>query len=436
MALAVMALHCYSQTMRLTADPYPWNDGTESNVVVTMDAASGEDNLWVKELVLGNTTNGNLGYRYWAEYIDTDGTTVLYAAAGTDSKGNIGSGIVVVPKNPSKSYTFYATINSTLNQVLSSHNGLSVGIADVNTRLLAQLPAATTDNSVSAYMNIRGAISLKSYTDATKNPTINCSPMQSQINNTLMSYNGVTGVGTLSSAGFTAGVYQVTYDYKSCVANISKVNSYTLHVGDALAATVCFPCDATIPSGVKAWTLKYEGGVLNATSVKTTILANTPVLINVDKEGDYTFDFSGDYSYSFTENPSDATKQNYINDVTSADNNLIGVMQPHLIPEYNADTNPYYYYVLQNNANGLGFYKVNNKWYIIKQFRAYLKILLDAGEARALTIVFDDENTTGVKNVKNTMAEGSNEIYNLSGQRVGKDYKGVVIKNGRKMIQK
>ena len=52
------------------------------------------------------------------------------------------------------------------------------------------------------------------------------------------------------------------------------------------------------------------------------------------------------------------------------------------------------------------------------------------------TIVYDDDNTTGVKNVKNTMAEGSNEIYNLSGQRVGKDYKGVVIKNGRKMIQK
>lgn len=425
MALAVMALHCYSQTMRLTADPYPWTDETKTTVDME---ASGEDNLWVKELELPNTGTKELSYKYQVDYIGANGETVLKAAAG--------SAYVIVPKNSSKTVTFYATINSTLDRVLSSHNGLSVGITDVNTRLLAQLPAATTDNSVSAYMNIRGAISLKSYTDATNNPTINCSPMKSQINNTLMSYNGVTGVGALSSAGFTAGVYQVTYDYKSCVANISKVNSYTLHVGDALAATVCFPCDATIPSGVKAWTLKYEGGVLNATSVKTTILANTPVLINVDKEGDYTFDFSGDYSYSFTENPSDATKENYINDVTSADNNLIGVMQPHLIPEYNAGTNPYYYYVLQNNANGLGFYKVNNKWYIIKQFRAYLKIPYDAGEARALTIVYDDENTTGVKNVKNTMAEGSNEIYNLSGQRVGKDYKGVVIKNGRKMIQK
>ena len=159
MALAVMALHCYSQTMRLTADPYPWNDETKTTVDME---ASGEDNLWVKELELPNTGTKELSYKYQVDYIGANGETVLKAAAG--------SAYVIVPKESSKTVTFYATINSTLDKVLSSHNGLSVGIADVNTRLLAQLPAATTDNSVSAYMNIRGAISLKSYTDVTNNP--------------------------------------------------------------------------------------------------------------------------------------------------------------------------------------------------------------------------------------------------------------------------
>ena len=42
----------------------------------------------------------------------------------------------------------------------------------------------------------------------------------------------------------------------------------------------------------------------------------------------------------------------------------------------------------------------------------------------------------GIDNVINTTTTGSKYIYNLSGQRVSKDYKGVVIINGRKVVQK
>ena len=42
----------------------------------------------------------------------------------------------------------------------------------------------------------------------------------------------------------------------------------------------------------------------------------------------------------------------------------------------------------------------------------------------------------GIENVINTTTTGSDVIYNLSGQRVSKDYKGIVIKNGKKVIQK
>ena len=42
---------------------------------------------------------------------------------------------------------------------------------------------------------------------------------------------------------------------------------------------------------------------------------------------------------------------------------------------------------------------------------------------------------SGIQAVK-TVKAGNGFIYNLAGQRVDANYKGVVIKNGQKMIQK
>ncbi|MBF1597153.1 hypothetical protein [Prevotella sp.] len=43
---------------------------------------------------------------------------------------------------------------------------------------------------------------------------------------------------------------------------------------------------------------------------------------------------------------------------------------------------------------------------------------------------------TGIKEVNNGTVNENAPIYNLAGQRVGKDYKGVVIQNGKKFIKK
>ena len=44
--------------------------------------------------------------------------------------------------------------------------------------------------------------------------------------------------------------------------------------------------------------------------------------------------------------------------------------------------------------------------------------------------------TTGISNIEAAANDKNAPIYNLAGQRVGKDYKGVVIKNGQKYIQR
>ena len=43
---------------------------------------------------------------------------------------------------------------------------------------------------------------------------------------------------------------------------------------------------------------------------------------------------------------------------------------------------------------------------------------------------------TGVKELNTTKQQMNGQKYNLAGMRVGDDYKGIVIQNGRKFIQK
>lgn len=44
--------------------------------------------------------------------------------------------------------------------------------------------------------------------------------------------------------------------------------------------------------------------------------------------------------------------------------------------------------------------------------------------------------TTNIKDITTKAADANAPAYNLAGQKVGKEYKGVVIKAGKKFIQK
>ena len=71
--------------------------------------------------------------------------------------------------------------------------------------------------------------------------------------------------------------------------------------------------------------------------------------------------------------------------------------------------------------------------YKIKAFRAYIKAKTPAA-AKQLNLVIDGQ-TTGLKlNTVNGNIEG--ETYNIVGQRVANSYKGLIIKNGKKIIKK
>ena len=52
---------------------------------------------------------------------------------------------------------------------------------------------------------------------------------------------------------------------------------------------------------------------------------------------------------------------------------------------------------------------------------------------QSITILY--EEVSGINAVKANVANNA-AVYNLAGQKVGKDFKGLVIKDGKKFIQK
>lgn len=91
-----------------------------------------------------------------------------------------------------------------------------------------------------------------------------------------------------------------------------------------------------------------------------------------------------------------------------------------------------YNYILQQ-----GVFKKATDGYL-KPNRAYLSTSYNVATptAKPLTIIFNDDETDGIKSVQGSEFMVNGEAYNLSGQRVGNDYKGIVIVNGKKYLRK
>ena len=150
---------------------------------------------------------------------------------------------------------------------------------------------------------------------------------------------------------------------------------------------------------------------INFTTSTKGIKANVPVLIMpaaVNPENTYTFN---SVSIVVADPKADGTSYSFV-----------GSYKP-----YNLVNDDYMLYA--------------DKWwktetgdtYKIKAFRAYIKANTPAA-AKQLNLVIDGQ-TTGLKlNTVNGNIEG--ETYNIAGQRVANSYKGLIIKNGKKIIKK
>lgn len=73
----------------------------------------------------------------------------------------------------------------------------------------------------------------------------------------------------------------------------------------------------------------------------------------------------------------------------------------------------------------------------IDAFRAYISVTSTAlSTAASRSIDLDFGGTTGINEIQNVQSSSAAATYDVAGKRVGKNYKGVVVSNGKKKIQK
>ena len=144
--------------------------------------------------------------------------------------------------------------------------------------------------------------------------------------------------------------------------------------------------------------------------------AMTPVVIHAT---------AGDYTMTKIANASPLAE----NILQSSDGTITG--------DYNSDTKESTYYVLgKNSSDEVGFAPLA-KGVKLAKGKAYIH-KNDWNTANAVEflpfVIGDEDETTSISEELRVKSEESS--YNLSGQKVGKDYKGVVIVNGKKVIRK
>lgn len=190
------------------------------------------------------------------------------------------------------------------------------------------------------------------------------------------------------------------------------MDSYDITISDARAATLILPFVAIIPSGVKAYTLSYngEGDYTTTSKIENIIPANTPVYLTGNTG-----------TYTFTKNGSDPITTDVT--ISHTKGALTGVYTTTDVPENS--------YILWNRSGTVGFYKSNNS--TVAPFRCYLTAEEDA--PANLRIIFGE--ATGISEVQSSTAKvRGTECFNLNGQRVNNSAKGIVIINGKKFINK
>lgn len=92
-------------------------------------------------------------------------------------------------------------------------------------------------------------------------------------------------------------------------------------------------------------------------------------------------------------------------------------------------------YALSTVDGVTAFYPVK-KGSAIPAKRCYLEVKSTSAKAAFYSLGTNFGETTGISSVENKVEKADAPVYNLAGQLVGKDYKGLVIKNGKKFVIK
>lgn len=233
------------------------------------------------------------------------------------------------------------------------------------------------------------------------------------------------------------------FNYGSKITSLTKPVTYTkatltgfAQSGDDYYATFSSDKVTFFPNDVTVYGVVVENNQLTMTSGEEDLFTSGTVTID-DKE------VKGYYVPANTGvliNAIDASVTYYT--VTNKTVNAIEEVFNMLYPASKAMSelgDSYYFYKLAYDdysaKTGLGFYwgADNGAAFTAKTNGAYLAVPKSSGSAKS-GFRFDG-TTTGVNTI-NAKTTTNDVIYNIQGQRVGANYKGLVIVNGKKMMRK
>lgn len=207
-------------------------------------------------------------------------------------------------------------------------------------------------------------------------------------------------------------------EIKTIQVSYEKVQpkSISLAVSSAERATLYYSNKSfIIPEGVVARTYKIEGNVLSRSREykKGDVLPKATAVVLEAKEGKYIFE---ETSKAGETDPNNTLRGSDTKTTTSGGE---------------------VYYVFGKGSNGVGFYwkKANGEAFTTEAHKAYLVYTPSKTTNAKSFLGFDVAlEIQGPTVIEKTTFDGP--IYNLAGQRVDKDYKGIIIVNGKKYLNR
>ena len=209
----------------------------------------------------------------------------------------------------------------------------------------------------------------------------------------------------LGSQGVYINSIKVTFNKDVSLA-VSSAERATLYYSDR---------SFIIPEGVVARTYKIEGNILSRSREykKGDVLPKGTAVVLEAKEGKYIFE---ETSKTGETDPYNALRGSDSTTITSGGE---------------------VYYVFGKGSNGVGFYwkEANGKAFTTEAHKAYLVYTPSKTTNAKSFLGFDVAlEIQGPMVREKTTFDGP--IYNLAGQRVDKDYKGIIIVNGKKYLNR
>lgn len=231
----------------------------------------------------------------------------------------------------------------------------------------------------------------------------------------------------------TAGNYQISFQcpgadtnaHNALISNVElkKAESFDAtmtKIGDAAYSSMYLDYPVEIPEGVEAYYVTVDGRTAMMNEIEDVIPANCGVILKAAEDVD---------KITFTQTSTAATT-----DVS--DNVLIGFVVDTEVEEGKA------HYAFGYKGDKVAFYIPESaesdtdptSKFTAKAHKAYIE--LESAPNSKLDITWGGE-ATGINTIDNgQLTIDNSKAYNLNGMRVSSNYKGIVLKGGKKFLQK